>query len=337
MIQSVGEDIIFDGDDIFRQFWEKIKDIVYYKSYFKSSVGKPFLFIKRTKRTVGTYFQFKKGNVVLIPHLADKDDFHKAKDYENASNTFVSAIIDLVNSLKSFTGDYILSEWTDAYFLPREKGLFEKIHKDESRLRNISDSINKKKMQLENVKQYKLLLCGKGVALQKKVISVLNEIGLKAKEGPEGRDDIEIEYKGNVGVAEVKGTSKSAAEYHAAQLEKWVSEYYSNNGIQAKGFLIVNAFCETPLDERKEPSFPNQMLKYCTDREHCLITTAQLLNILLEIKRNPKKRDKIITKLFSTVGIYKGYNNYEDYLEIESSQILTVSTGLPLKGNGQEG
>lgn len=317
--KSRGEEIVFDGDDIFHSFWNKIKNIVHYKAYFNSSVGKPFLFIKGTEKPVGTWLTFEKGNIVFIPHLAEEHDFNKLTEYKNAVSTFISAIIDLVNDLKTLTGEYSLPEWTSIYFLPGEKELCDKIHKEKSRLRKILDSINNKKKQRDNIRQYKLLLCGKGVALKKQVISVLNEIGLKAKEGTEGRDDVVIRYRGKIGVGEVKGKSKSAAEKDAAQLEKWVSEYYSENEIKAKGFLIVNAFCETPLDKRKEPAFPNQMLPYCKNRAHCLVTTVQLLNILLEIKRNPQKRSGIITHLFKTTGIYKDYDNHEDYLDIPQS------------------
>lgn len=318
-IKSRGEEIVFNGDDIFHSFWNKIKDEVYYEAYFNSSVGKPFLFIKGTKKPVGTWFQIEKGNIVFIPHLADEDYFTTITDYQNVASTFISAVIDLVNDLKTLTGEYSLQQWTNTYFLPGEKELSEKIHKEESRLRKILDSIGNQKRQIENIRQHKLLLCGKGIALKKQVISVLNEIGLNAQEGSEGRDDVIIQYKGKIGIGEVKGKSKSAAEKDAAQLEKWVSEYYSNNEIKAKGFLIVNAFCEIPLDKRKEPAFPSQMLPYCRNRGHCLITTVQLLNILLEIKRNPQKRSRIITQLFKTMGVYKDFNNFENYLEISQS------------------
>lgn len=320
--EAYGKKIVFDGDDIFRSFWKKIKNMVCYKAYFNSPAGKPFIFVKDTDKPVGTWFQFEKGNIVFIPHLADRDDkdyFPKVADYNNAASAFISAIIDLVNDLKSLTGEYTLPEWTYAYLIPSERDLSDKIRKQELRLRKILDSIDTQKKQREDIRKYKLLLCGKGTALKKQVISVLNEIGLKAKEGPKGRDDIIIQYGEKIGIGEVKGKSKSAAEKDAAQLEKWVSEHYSNNGIKAKGFLIVNAFCETPLNERKETAFPSQMLPYCSNREHCLLTTVQLLNILLETKRNPRKRDDILTQLFETIGIYKGYDNYGDYLEISQA------------------
>lgn len=208
-IKSLGEEIVFDGDDVFHSFWNKIRNMVYYKAYFNSSFGKPFLFIKGTRKPVGTWLTFEKGNIVFIPHLAEEDDFNKLIDYENAVSTFISAIIDLVNGLKTLTGEYSLPEWTSIYFLPGEKELCDKIHKEESQLPKALDHINNKKKQRDNIRQYKLLLCRKGVALKNQVISVLNEIGLEAKEGAEGRDDVVIRYRGKIGIAEVEAKQRA--------------------------------------------------------------------------------------------------------------------------------
>jgi hypothetical protein len=41
--------------------------------------------------------------------------------------------------------------------------------------------------------------------------------------------------------------------------------------------LAVSAWREVPLGERKQPAFPDQMLKYAKAREHCLVETGQIL------------------------------------------------------------
>jgi len=60
-----------------------------------------------------------------------------------------------------------------------------------------------------------------------------------------------LDYKGKIAVVEVKGLGKSAAENNAAQLEKWVSEYYLTKGIKPKGILIVNAYKDVPFKEQE--------------------------------------------------------------------------------------
>ena len=57
-----------------------------------------------------------------------------------------------------------------------------------------------------------------------------------------GRSDIIAKYGEVAIVAEIKGVTKSAAEKHAAQLEKWVAQYIEENEVSPKGMLIVNGF-----------------------------------------------------------------------------------------------
>lgn len=137
-------------------------------------------------------------------------------------------------------------------------------------------------------------------------------------EGEIGRDDLIIKYNEKIAVIEVKGVSKSAAEKHVTQLEKWVSEYHLKNEIKAKGILVINAFKDVPLSERKEKPFPDQMLPYSQKREHCLITGLQLLGLYLDCKNNPIKKEEIIEILFCTDGIFEQYNEWSEYLVTNS-------------------
>lgn len=158
------------------------------------------------------------------------------------------------------------------------------------------------------------MFTGKGDILVDTVITVLTELGLKAFLGETGRDDIVVEFNGQSAVVEVKGKKGSAAEADAAQLEKWVAGFKQEKNSDPKGILMVNAFCETPLLERKEQAFPHQMLKYSTQREHCLMTTLQLLGLLLEARAYPEKKSELVDSLFSTVGIYTGFSDWRSFL-----------------------
>jgi len=107
-----------------------------------------------------------------------------------------------------------------------------------------------------------------------------------------------------IAVVEVKGIIGSAAEKHAAQLEKWVSEYYASSGKKPKGILVVNAFRNIPLQNRDETVFPDQMLPYCEHREHCLLTGLQLLGLYLACVDEPSEADDIINNIFETKGVF---------------------------------
>jgi hypothetical protein len=106
-------------------------------------------------------------------------------------------------------------------------------------------------------------------------------------------------------------------------LEKWVSEYFSTYGVQPKGILIVNPFKDVPLKDRTESPFPDQMIGYSQRREHCLITTLQLLGIYFDILQNPAKKDELIKTIFATQGIYTEYQSWSEFIvqqEIATSE-----------------
>jgi hypothetical protein len=147
---------------------------------------------------------------------------------------------------------------------------------------------------------------------------IFKQLGFLVTEGLPGRDGLILKYKDKVAVVEVKGVTKSAAEKHAAQLEKWVSEYYSTYDIRPKGILVVNAFKDTPLINREEQTFPDQMISYCRGRNHCLLSGVQLLGIFLYCLCNHTMVDNIIEQIFSTDGVLDGFNNWKDFISISS-------------------
>jgi len=51
-----------------------------------------------------------------------------------------------------------------------------------------------------------------------------------------------MKWREQIVIVEVKGQNKSAAEKNAAQLEKWLSTYFAENGVAPKGMLLVNTF-----------------------------------------------------------------------------------------------
>lgn len=184
--------------------------------------------------------------------------------------------------------------------------------------------ISQSKDRLAKTEKYKLLLGGSGRALEVQVAAVLKEIGFLVEPGSEGRDDLILKYGEKVAVVEVKGVSKSASEKHAAQLEKWVAEYMALNEVKPKGILIVNAYCSTPLQERSDPAFPNQMISYSTNREHCLVTTTQLLGLYLGVISKPESREHLINELYATAGVYQKFLDYKEFFPVEEPDIESV-------------
>ena len=175
-------------------------------------------------------------------------------------------------------------------------------------VKKLQDKLESQNKELELIRNYKYLLTATGKPLELIVKQVLKEIGFDLLETEDNRSDVIAKYKNIDIVAEIKGLTKSAGEKNAAQLEKWVSEFIEVNEKEPKAILIVNGYCNLPLNERKEAIFPNQMLSYSTRRKQCLISTYQLLKLFIETKENPDKADILISELLNTVGIYEKYD-----------------------------
>jgi hypothetical protein len=314
-----GKNVDFRGGEPFRTYWTKVKDIHYYSAYLTNPIGKPFLFVKGTTKAIGTWIPTQKGVLLLLPPIYPEEYCKTKKDFSSFCTVFIEALIELSNNLRKETGDFQLPDWAKRILLPGELKQRQDIQHKEVKISKALSEVSKLKEQLANTERYKLLLSGSGRALEIQVAEVLKEIGFTVEDPSEGRDDLILKYDGRVAVAEIKGVTKSAAEKHAAQLEKWVSEYLSQNDIKPKGILIVNAYNNTPLEARSEPVFPDQMTIYSTNREHCLITTTQLLCISLFLRENPTQRNTIISDLLSTSGVYTKFVEYNTWLKIEGT------------------
>jgi len=315
-IASEGDSIEFRGDPTFKTYWDRMKEYHYFSAYFKTDIGKPFLFIKGTEKAVGTYIKTRKSFILFLPSINPNGD--TKKETGEISKKFLESLIDLIKQLQMEVGDFSLPSWSDQYQLPDEKDQIDALSEKERKLEELTNVISQEKEKLNKLKEYKLLFSGTGRSLELVVKRVFEEIGFTVEEGKPGRDDLILNYNGKIAVAEIKGLTKSASEKNAAQLEKWVMEYLTENSIHPKGFLIINTYNNLPLKDRDKEDFPHQMLPFSKHREHCLMTTIQLLGLFLKVKENPDQRDTLINELFSTTGKYPRFLNYKEFLQTDN-------------------
>ena len=111
-----------------------------------------------------------------------------------------------------------------------------KIESELEKLQKLKDKIQKQQEDILKLQQYKMLLSATGEYLEEIVKVVLSEIGFTLVESEKGRSDIIAKFNDIDVVAEIKGVTKSAAEKHAAQLEKWVSQFIEEYEITPKHF-----------------------------------------------------------------------------------------------------
>jgi len=267
----------------------------------------PLARVSTTNKVVSIYKQIKNSPVVLLPYFDPLFINKKANK---------KLLLDFDKSLRAT--DNKLPKWTNNYFLPYEKKSVKKITSIEKQLSTLKIELDKQHNNLKTIQSEKALFALQGIPLEKKVESIFEELGFVIEpQTNNNRADIIMSYESNHIVVEVKGLKKSAGEKNAAQLEKWISQYYVNNGIHPKGMLIVNGFREMPIIDRTNEVFPRQMLGYCENREICLISSLQLLCMAIDIRNNPSIKSSLINKLLQTTGIFEEYKNWQNYIKVE--------------------
>lgn len=152
---------------------------------------------------------------------------------------------------------------------------------------------------------------------------VLNEVGIKAKDGKKAREDLVFIRNNEHFLIEVKGCEKSANKSHVKQVESHKKEYTDENEIVVKGILLINAWRRLPLEERNtadRPIFPNEIMKLVNLYKICLMTTQQLFVIYCKQLEGNFDLNTFIEKLKNSNGRFEGFNNINSYKKINNSK-----------------
>lgn len=310
-----GSKVSYSKETPYKKLFE-IKSMDYfYTTYFDSeNTGTPLAYIKNTEKVISKAFPIDDGHLIIFPSILDEENYNTEKEFRTVVNSFLHTIDDLNEEIKSSIEDYSLPKWADKYNVLDEKEKKENISNLEKKIEELRIKQKETEETLLEIQKYKLAFTATGKELETIIYKILKELGFKSLPVEHNRADGIFEYNGIKIVTEIKGVSGSSAEKHAAQLEKWVAEFIEKEEAIPKALLIVNGFRNKDLISRTEDVFPSQMIGYSTKREHCLLTSLQLLGIYIEIKKNPKEKEAIINELLNNIGVYPKFNNYEDFL-----------------------
>lgn len=314
--EVVGERIDICCSSPYRDFFTNTRTCYYYASYFSVAENSTILGkIKGTDKVVAAVIPYGSGKIVLLPQIYEEEEYKTEDVWKENGKKYLDSLFELNRRLKITDEEMDLPGWAQNIYILDEKVKLKKQNTIENKIAKLEKELDKERIAVQEVQKYKLLLTSSGTTLEEIVKQVLDELGFTILEAEKGRSDIIAKYGEVAIVAEIKGVTKSAAEKHAAQLEKWVAQYIEENEVSPKGMLIVNGFCDMPLNERLEDVFPQQMLKYCVSRGHVLLTSTQLLCLYIEVCKNPIFKEERITELLSCVGKYERYRETKDYLK----------------------
>lgn len=326
------------ADERIRPLWRTTAKGWLYRGILTKWPGDPLLRVANTNKTVGSISEHTSGGVLVVlpepwvPEEENEDDepertnettaanqvtagvdgeAHDIEESEDESEDRLFNAKELVRWLEGLVvqDSADVPDWLDSFWFAEEIGLNAEVLAVQRKISDLETDKERLEAALAAGGQWKRLITGDGAALERQVLLAFEALGFEALSVVRGRSDLRIAMGDQRFVIEVKGTRKSAAEKHAAQLEKWVAEEAAS-GIPAKGVLVVNGWRELPLDQRTEPVFPAQMIDYSTARSHCLISGLQLLSVVRAVQRGEVSADEVAGALASTSGRLRGWDDW---------------------------
>lgn len=310
-----GHELITTSEPPYDLYFRKNKDALFYECVIERlSSAVPLANIRGTSKLISAYVEYGHGKIIFLPPVKLEGDVGTKAAWEVNGSRFIESIMELHHALSAPSETNELPSWTENFHILNELEAIRLKHQSEVEMQKLKEKIEAEQKAIDNITNYKRLLTETGEPLENIVKQVLSELGFELCMAEEKRSDVIAKYNNIDIVAEIKGVGKSAAEKHAAQLEKWASQFLIDHGHQPRALLIVNGYNTLPLDQRTEEVFPDQMLKYSTSREQTLITTTQLLCLFVEIQEHPDCKEERIQELLSTTGRYTRYTDYSEFI-----------------------
>ena len=295
-----GENVDCCGQVEYQRFAEAMSGRLIFRGSLVSETGFPTFKIRSSRNVVGATFPVSNSRIVILPMYKSENDIDE----------YVNAALDLVASLSAKKSPDLVPtpSYIEKYQSPSESAFIAQRKALEKRSAEIAYELSEIDNALGAEYRRKRLFFSTGAPLEEAVREAFSLLGCAATAGKPGRTDLVIEHQGQIGVIEIKGVTKSAAESHAAQLEKWSSDYLIDHGVEPKPILIANTWIEIDPLERKD-DFPDQMMEYCERRKHALLTGLQLYCCIADCAGDREKSTAVLDEIFATVGRFKRYQD----------------------------
>ncbi len=263
-----------------------------------------------------------RGFVIMTPVLANLERLDAMPKSPKVSTPFLWAIRGLYNDLRAEGAPPQLPDWASDYHLPGETALREEIAAAQAQIEALQEQVRLRTESLDSLSLHKLLVAGHDAVLEGAVDRVLTELGMHVEPGPNSKRVDRIATYGDRKFAiEVQGVKRGAKEDHARSLTIWVQELAQQDGKEPKGLLVVNPYRDTPLAERVGKKFwSDETIKICERQGHCAMTGQQLLGLYFDAVSDDAKREQLIERMLRTEGLFKGYEDWSQFLAAAESK-----------------
>ena len=317
-----GTRIEFSGDGPIVRLLRKYAHRLKYDAVIKDVPGTFLANVAGTDRQVAAVQKGLNGGYLILIPVVDlerkyNDDEELSEHHDGWVDDAPEFQSDLLAAIEQLAGGTVTARpaWAFEYATDKQQELRKTVVQQQAKVEAAREKLAKLQHDQEAAEARDQLYLGTGRALELEIKNVLELLGGEVTEPAPGRDDWKVIFPEGKAVVEVKGVTKSAAEKHAAQLEKWVATALEETGEAPKGILVENTWRETPLNERIVEDFPDQMIPYCKSRKHCLVTGLQLFVIREEIESDHARSAYWRKKLLQTSGRLSGAKDWQKFIK----------------------
>jgi hypothetical protein len=257
-----------------------LRSVPIVKNVFDRSIAAEIRFGERGG--AGMPDHFWDGSVLLVPVLSGWDTSELANKI-------------LRNNLLHH-GDHpeqeTTPEWLEEFSVPGESDVTEEISEVEAEIGSLEDRLREKQNDLENLREFKVLLYGNEDQLENLVPSVFERMGFDIDgEKSHGRDGA-IHLENQILLLEITGTTGGISHSKCGQLDRWVRDSELENPDESYGgLLIVNPFRETRPENRSGYLSPD-VVEIMEKWGYKILTTTYLFELFTQsLRGNLDKND----------------------------------------------
>jgi hypothetical protein len=236
--------------------------------------------------------------------------------------------------------------WVDRFRTSWEAGAFNGVSARQAELERLQTELAELDGAIDDARQLKQLFVGTGTPFQTAVASALVELGLQVVNGPNPRADLLATNGVRIAAIETKGVEGVAREEYVRQVMMWMPEvdaalatemeHAENDQVledykqqlaglnlsarkkdqDCKGILVLGTLRLTPLDQRTQPSFPENVKTVLVRQDICALTGLQLFILVTLARSDPALKDQFQQALFDTRGVLELGLDWSQALEL---------------------
>ncbi|MCT4552574.1 MAG: hypothetical protein N4A44_02820 [Alphaproteobacteria bacterium] len=285
-------------DECLFDFFSKGEGYGFFNTIYTKDNVKNVLLKSKIGNNIYSWYQKQgKSHIVFLPQIVINKDFPYSIG-ENAKK-FKEKIIKIDNFLCSQSEQIKKPDWFNEkdYMFNKEFENKNKISKNTEKIKDLKDENKNLAKDIKDLEEYKLLLYGTGIPLEKAVIKALKTLGLEAENkeiGLQEIDQIITASNDKRYVGETEGTNNCIKTKKLRQLTDKVGadieeQEKKDKTIYATGILFGNAFKNKKPSEISEECFSPHAKNHAERFKEILFSTKELFKAVKYSIENPKE------------------------------------------------